>query len=344
MRESYARQLANLGGVLLALAAIAIAMETSPSRSRRAVPTPAAAVPKVAPVVVAAPAPEPEPEPPRAPKLDQAAIARAEAALDASRRDRERAEARLAAAEARLKDATLQARAATVSSRALAGRVRAPSPQIARASARGNFNRAERDRLASEIATLQQAPRPKAKLLVDRSPVAKPADGDEFHFELRRNRITFIDLDRLMTLIKADAQLRIRLSDNSRGVQSKVGPVGSFSLEYVLARALPAGADELLGRHGLSYDLRGWELIPEFEGRGETYESTRAPVSEYARAINRLNPGRSTITMWIYPDSFTLYRKLRDELHAHGFIVAARPLPEGMSIRGSPSGSLSAGQ
>jgi hypothetical protein len=48
--------------------------------------------------------------------------------------------------------------------------------------------------------------------------------------------------------------------------------------------------------------------------------------------------------MWVYADGFPLYRRLRDELHARGFLVAARPLPEGMTIKGSPSGSLSAGQ
>ncbi len=93
-----------------------------------------------------------------------------------------------------------------------------------------------------------------------------------------------------------------------------------------------------------SYNLLGWEVIPEGNNRGETYEATRSPSSNYARAINRLSPGRDTITMWIYPDGFPLYRKLRDDLHARGFLVAARPLPEGTAIRGSPVGSVSAGQ
>jgi hypothetical protein len=84
--------------------------------------------------------------------------------------------------------------------------------------------------------------------------------------------------------------------------------------------------------------------VPEFEGRGETYEQAKSPSSDFSRAINRLNPARATITMWIYPDGFVLYRKLRDELHAQGYLVAARPLPAGMAIRGSPAGSISAGQ
>ena len=50
------------------------------------------------------------------------------------------------------------------------------------------------------------------------------------------------------------------------------------------------------------------------------------------------------MTLWVYPDSFTLFRKLREDLQARGYLVAARPLPDGMAIRGSPAGSLSAGQ
>ena len=59
------------------------------------------------------------------------------------------------------------------------------------------------------------------------------------------------------------------------------------------------------------YDLRAWEIVPEFENRGETYEATKNPISEFSRSINRISPARSTITLWVYPDSFTLYRRLR---------------------------------
>ena len=50
------------------------------------------------------------------------------------------------------------------------------------------------------------------------------------------------------------------------------------------------------------------------------------------------------LTFWVYPDSFKLYRTLQEACHAEGFVVAARPLPEGVLIEGSPYGSKSAGQ
>jgi hypothetical protein len=133
------------------------------------------------------------------------------------------------------------------------------------------------------------------------------------------------------------------MTDRSGLITSQVGPVGSFSLGYILGRA-SGGIDELIERQSIRFDLKGWELVPETEQRGETYEATRNPISQYARAVNQLAPGRSIITLWVYPDSFTLYRRLRAELVDRGFSVAGRPLPEGMMIRGSPMGSVSAAQ
>ena len=173
--------------------------------------------------------------------------------------------------------------------------------------------------------------------------MARPADGDEYHFELRHNRITFINLVRLLDLTKADAQVRIRMADRLPAISGKVGPVGAFSLEYELLRAVPGSVEELLERKSY-FNFRAWELVPESESRGETYESTRNPLSEFSRAVNRITPGRATITLWVYPDSFSLYGRIRNELVERGFSVAARPLPEGMTIRGSPMGTQSAAQ
>jgi hypothetical protein len=345
---SYGRNLLNIGSILAALVVIGVLMYRGQGATKPApVLARIAAPPVTAPSpVVAPPAAEPAPAPaplPAVKELDRAAVAKAEAELDEVSRDRARAEARLAEAQRLLTAATVEAEAATASSRKLAYRVRDPSAQIARISQQGGFLKADRDRLKDEVAALRRAPRPKVKSLVDRNPVAKPAGGQEYHFEVRHNRVTFIDLERLLTLVKSDAQLRVRLAENARVIESHVGPVGSFSMDYVLRRS-PLGVDDLIERRGFSFDLRGWELIPEYEGRGEPYETTRQSFSEFSRALNRLNSEHATITMWVYPDGFPLYRKLRDDLHARGFLVAARPLPEGMPIKGSPAGSLSAGQ
>jgi hypothetical protein len=339
--ESYAKALGNLGVVLVVvLALVAVTL-------RRSVPTAevAAAIPNVeiGPIsTIVAESPKP-PEPAPAPQLDGAAVERAQAALDAARRDRLRAEARAQEAATSLEAASANAASDALAARTLASRVRDPSARIRRATENGSHTRAERDRLEGEVAHLSQVPKPKRKSLVDRTPVARPAEGKEFHFELRRNRVAFIDLEHLLERVLSDFKLRVRMNHDSQPIVGTVGPIGVFSLRYEIGRGL-GGLDDLIETRGPIYNMRSFEVIPEFEGRGESYELAFRPASDFARAITRLNPNRDTVTLWVYPDSFGLYRKLRDELHRRGFLVAARPMPESMPIKGSPAGSLSAGQ
>jgi hypothetical protein len=49
----------------------------------------------------------------------------------------------------------------------------------------------------------------------------------------------------------------------------------------------------------------------------------------------------TTVTFWCYPDSFSAYRRLREEMHRLAIPTAARPLPEGAPIGGSAEGSKS---
>ena len=335
--ESYRAIVGKLAAVLLALAAIGLGIV----RRERPTPPPAPAQ-TASPALTVAETREETPPPP--PTLDREAVARAEAALDATRRSRREADDRAAEAEARLAAAAREAGHALTAAQSLAGKVRDPSSRLASAETRGGIVKAERDRLKAELAALDGTAKPRAKPLVDKSPVARMTDGEEFHFEVRNGRVAFIDLERLLERVKADARMRIRISDLNRGIEATVGPIGAFSMHYEMGRTDLGVLSDVLRERGPTFSLRSWEVVPEREGRGETYEQALSPVSEFGRAVNRLSPSRDTITLWVYPDGFPLYRRLRDMLHARGFLVAGRPLPDGMAIRGSPAGSLSAGQ
>jgi hypothetical protein len=153
--------------------------------------------------------------------------------------------------------------------------------------------------------------------------------------------VAFIDLDALIEQLKTDARIQLRMMTVPRPIRGLVGPVGAFSIRYEM---MPGGIGVEGGGVNASFDLTGWEIVPEQDLRGESIETAVAPASDFLRAINRLDPARDAVTLWVYPDGFELYRPLRDALHERGFLVSARPLPETMPIRGSPSGSLSAGQ
>ena len=206
-----------------------------------------------------------------------AAVAAAEAALDAASRDRARADDRAARLARRLSQLTGQAALDAARARKLAFLVRDPSTRITQAAARGGFLRGERVKLEKELTSLRQLPRPKLTSILSKSPVARPADGNEYHFELHRNRITFIDLERLLTLTKADAQVRIRMTDRVPSISGKVGPVGAFSLEYELLRSVPGSVEELLERKSY-FNFRAWELVPESESAGRDVRIDEEPA------------------------------------------------------------------
>lgn len=332
-RDSYLKIGLELFGVIGLMAFVAWFGLPQPSaKVAPKIPTVAAPVTLPKPVVVSAPV-KPEPI------LDLKAVAEADERVNAAKNERIRAEGRAAEAAERLKSATAASASAAVAHRTLASSVRDARPRITAALAQGETLKRERAKIESELRALNAAERPRRKALVDKSPVAKPPAGDEYHFEVRRERVAFIDLERLLDKVKSDARMQIRMSNGIRPVSGVAGPVGAFSLRYEVMR-LDDGSDPRMGNFGLS----GWEIVPDQDVRGETFDQISAPSSEFSRAINRLNPGRDVVTLWVYPEGFPLYRQIRDMLHAKGFYVAARPLPESMPIRGSPSGSASSAQ
>lgn len=348
------RPLAQPVLVLLVLAGVGYSPNRRGREETSRKPTPERPKPVVtasveprAPAAPTPPVPAPRVEPP-APEPDPAVIAAAEEAIDAASRDRARADDRAARAQRDLERAQLEVADSIRAYRTAGLRLRDPAPAMGSLRSRGAVLQTEVKSLEGELNVLAQAPKPRKRPLLDRSPVAQVVEGQEYHFELRQGRVTYIDLDRLVAKVKADAELQLRMAAGrlgSRPILSTVGPIGEFSMRYELGRELPSSLDAMLQNAGqVTYTLAGWELVPKRAIRGESSEALQHPASNFTRAVNSLNPEYATVTLWVYPDSFSLFRQVREWLRDRGFMVAARPLPEGMAIRGSPGGSMSAGQ
>jgi hypothetical protein len=89
---------------------------------------------------------------------------------------------------------------------------------------------------------------------------------------------------------------------------------------------------------------KSWTVIPVSPQVGETAGEALAAGSAFGRVLAQLEPGRDTVTIWVYPDSFPQFRRLKKELYQLGFAAAGRPLTHGHSISGSPLGSKSAAE
>jgi hypothetical protein len=99
-----------------------------------------------------------------------------------------------------------------------------------------------------------------------------------------------------------------------------------------------------VGRDGTFVQLDLWELIPVSSDLGETLEEALSPTSRLRAKLDNMHPRQWTVTLWVYPDSFDLFRALRKEFYTLGYHVAGRPLPTDVPIGGSPRGTKSAAQ
>jgi hypothetical protein len=203
--------------------------------------------------------------------------------------------------------------------------------------------RDELNRLQKQREEVEQQPGP-SKKIESYPAIYKTVDTKEAHFQLKGGRVVFIPLDNLLEKFHAEARQKAsRLREMSETTEI-VGPVGGFNLRYTLERIDVPFDTKMPSRAGTVVQLNRWELIPTAARLGETAEEALAPKSLFRAKLELINPLQQTITVWVYPDSFEEFRRIRKELYLLGYSVAGRPLPEGTPIGGSPHGSRSAAE
>jgi hypothetical protein len=168
------------------------------------------------------------------------------------------------------------------------------------------------------------------------TPIGKIVDDNEAHVQLSRGRLVLLPYEMLMDRLRGT----LRGVVNEMGTQSErvetLGPIEGFRLRYLVQRTdLPQGS---------LFQLAYVEFLPVSSQLGDSVDDALRPDSNFRRALERMSPSTYTITIWTYPDSFADFARLKKELYAMGYTVAARPLPEGKPIAASPAGSKSSAQ
>jgi hypothetical protein len=177
------------------------------------------------------------------------------------------------------------------------------------------------------------------------TPISRAVDGPEAHILLSNGRVVFIPLDRILESFQSHAKRQAFKLLDQQELTETIGPIEGFRLRYTLERhdISPQMMQET-GRGGSYARLRKWSLLPASDDLGEPLRLALAEGSDFRRQLAKILPGRTAITIWVYPDDFDSFRKLRKELYRLNYTVAARPLPPGEPISGSPEGSKSAAQ
>jgi hypothetical protein len=176
------------------------------------------------------------------------------------------------------------------------------------------------------------------------TPMAKTVLGREEHFRLLGGRLTYIPWDNLIEKLKAEAPQKVWKLKEQATITESLGPEGGFLMRYTLARkqfAMPTKVGVAV-RQGV--ELEKFVLVPVAENLGESLIEALQPGSQFQARLSEFDPQRTTLTVWVYPDSFDDFRSLKQDLFRRGFLAAARPLPEDLPIGGSPQGTRSAAQ
>ena len=122
------------------------------------------------------------------------------------------------------------------------------------------------------MAALARTPKPHRALPIDPSPVAVVTEGKEFHFEVRRDRVAFIDLERLLEKAKADARLRLRMAQGSAPLGARPSGRSGRSRSSTRWAAPSPTRSASCSTRGPTYSLLGFEVIPVGDLRGETFD------------------------------------------------------------------------
>jgi hypothetical protein len=204
---------------------------------------------------------------------------------------------------------------------------------------REHVRRAELD-----LKTAEQTKAPVEKLEHKVTPVSRVVKKKEVHFRVSGGRVVPVPLDDLMSRLKSQVERQKNWLAKFRQHQGKVGPVNGFTMTYIVARQQLSVVDQLRGGGNMMrIGVTEWKLEVDANLRGETPSEALTRQSRFIRVLQELEP-ETTLTFWVYPDSFAEFHKLQSFAHANGFTVAGRPLPFGIAIAGSPNGTRSAGQ
>lgn len=207
---------------------------------------------------------------------------------------------------------------------------------------------ADAKEIAKKIEELKKVPQIR-KTHRWKTPVSQTLQTEELIFECRNGRVTGVDLAVMLDEIQGTLRQKGEMLRTQWIVEDQTRTYGSFRLKYAIEREKSAleqfGSGKPDDQTSFRYGLASWEVIPMDPNRGESLEDALKPGSRFRGIIDRLDSTQTAITFCVYPDSFAVYRGIRDFLHEKDIVVAGRPLPDDAPIAmNAKKGTASRGQ
>jgi hypothetical protein len=200
-----------------------------------------------------------------------------------------------------------------------------------------------------ELASLTQAefrPVKPPKIVLQHlpTPMARTVFGTEVHFRLQGRRLTYVPWDEMLAQLKADAPNQVQKLRSQPRVEVSLPVIAGFGARYVLKMA----EVQMQTRIGVATQsqavLEKIYFVDAEPNLGQPVAEALLPNSDFRGRLSAHKPQATTVTIWVYPDSFDDFRTIKAELFKLGFLCAARPLPDSQPIGGSPDGTRSSAE
>jgi hypothetical protein len=176
------------------------------------------------------------------------------------------------------------------------------------------------------------------------TPMARTVFGTEVMFRLLGHRLAYVPWEEMKSQMLTDAKNHLQKLRDAPRVELSLPEVAGFGARYILRRAdMEVETRVGTARHS-GVELEMIYFVDAEPNLGQPVSEAFLPGSEFRTRLAVLKPQSTTVTVWVYPDSFDDFRALKAELFKLGFLSAARPLPLGEPIAGGPSGSRSSAE
>ncbi|MDG2470250.1 MAG: hypothetical protein P8M80_13300 [Pirellulaceae bacterium] len=202
----------------------------------------------------------------------------------------------------------------------------------------------ELDALSSQSTAIDHSIAPNGIIEHLPTPIAKTVFGEEVHFRLQNGQLVHVPLDDLVELMRSEWNVKAKKLTRTPSTIETVGPIDAFRLQYKLVLKEQTQQTEYGIAKAMTPALERFILIPVREQLGEPFEKAMLPGSKFTTLLGDLDPAQVTVSIWVYPDSFGYFNRIKKNLSDRGFLCAGWPLPEGQPISGSPEGFRTAAQ
>ncbi len=176
------------------------------------------------------------------------------------------------------------------------------------------------------------------------NPIAKTVFSNEVHFQIRYGKIAFVPLNELVSRMKSEWKVKAEKLRTSDRTLETVGPVQNFRLQYELQveTTWSPGSRRPEGRQLVRFER--FTIFPTTELIGDKVIPESLENSRFAGQLQRYSPEKTTVSLWVYPDSFAEYNEVKDWLYEKGYQVACWPLEFNRRISGGPNGFRTSAQ